>query len=84
MGFNTSTLSTLKSITIIVIHLKSFLPLTSPFSFFLTFLPLLLPLLRPLLLPLLLHHRYPNDFWGWGGEDDALKHRLDDSGIEFR
>ena len=28
--------------------------------------------------------RYPNDFWGWGGEDDALKHRLDDSGIEFR
>ena len=24
---------------------------------------------------------YPNTFWGWGGEDDALRFRMDDGGI---
>lgn len=26
---------------------------------------------------------YPNTFWGWGGEDDELKNRLDRNGLTF-
>ena len=27
---------------------------------------------------------YPNNFWGWGGEDDALKRRLDRNDIKIQ
>ena len=26
-------------------------------------------------------HRYPNNFWGWGGEDDELGKRLKENGV---
>ena len=26
---------------------------------------------------------YPNHYWGWGGEDESLKYRLDQNKIEI-
>jgi len=36
-----------------------------------------LPLVVRLLDSLIFYCRFPNNFWGWGGEDDELGHRLE-------
>jgi N-terminal domain of galactosyltransferase len=33
--------------------------------------------------PFLQNMQYPNNFWGWGGEDDEMQRRLERLGIQF-
>lgn len=32
---------------------------------------------------IILHLQYPNNYWGWGGEDDEMQRRLERLGITF-